>query len=276
MSTPFFSIIIPTLNEEKNIRLLLESLVLQTFTSFEVIVVDTESEDNTVEIVRSFRRILSLHCIVTSHRNVGRQRNLGADHARGNYLIFFDADVRIPPLFLDRLKQAIHQHGYVFMTTYLKPDSTTMHEKILAHWFNLMTDVSVLIGKPFAVGGNTIVERHIFHTIGGFNKKIKHGEDYIFTEKAKEQGILLTVLKQPVLVWSFRRHRKEGHLQVLAKNAQATFHILTQGPITRDIFSYPMGGGHYIQLKKLKGPLNQHVIVFLEKQVRKMKEKLFF
>ena len=55
---PFFSIIIPSLNEEKYLPLLLEDLSQQTFKSFEVIIIDGKSEDKTIELAKTFNKKL--------------------------------------------------------------------------------------------------------------------------------------------------------------------------------------------------------------------------
>ena len=92
---PYFSIIIPTLNEEIHLPVLLESLSAQTFRGFEVIVSDSNSEDATRENALSFsNKVPKLLVITKSERNVGVARNNGAKIAAGDYLIFLDADVK--------------------------------------------------------------------------------------------------------------------------------------------------------------------------------------
>jgi glycosyltransferase involved in cell wall biosynthesis len=70
----FCSIIIPTLNEEKFIGGLLDDLASQSFTDFEVIHVDGNSEDKTCEIVETFQSKLKVQTIKTEKRNLSYQR----------------------------------------------------------------------------------------------------------------------------------------------------------------------------------------------------------
>ena len=100
---PYFSIIIPTLNEEKYLPLLLKDLSNQTFQEFEVIVVDGKSEDQTVNKAQTFTKLVKRLTIITSVRNVSTQRNAGAKIAIGKQLLFNDADNRLPKLFLEGL-----------------------------------------------------------------------------------------------------------------------------------------------------------------------------
>ena len=75
----FFSIVIPSLNEEKYLPKLLEDLAAQTYSDFEVIVVDGNSKDETVKRSLEFKKsLLSLEVISSKERNVSHQRNLGA------------------------------------------------------------------------------------------------------------------------------------------------------------------------------------------------------
>ncbi len=86
------SVIMPAYNSEKYISGAVESLLAQTFQDFEIIVVNDCSTDNTVEKVSSFadKRIK----ILQTPQNIGAAgaRNLGLQHAQGQYIAFLDAD----------------------------------------------------------------------------------------------------------------------------------------------------------------------------------------
>ena len=84
------SIIIPAYNEEKYIGCCLESLSKQTFSDFEVVVVDDGSTDKTREIVGKFKRVKLIN---GEHKGPGFSRNLGAKQANGEILVFVDADM---------------------------------------------------------------------------------------------------------------------------------------------------------------------------------------
>src|SRR5258705_12413818 len=98
---PFFSVIIPALNEEKYLPLLLQDLADQSTQDFEVIVIDGRSTDKTVENTLKFKKKLpSLTILSSKIRNVSVQRNLAAQKSNGKYLLFNDADNRLPKDFL--------------------------------------------------------------------------------------------------------------------------------------------------------------------------------
>ena len=86
------SVIIPVYNREKTIKKAIESVLEQTYTDLEVIIVDDCSTDKTIEVVESIadKRIR----LVKSPKNGGacKARNLGIDHANGELIAFQDSD----------------------------------------------------------------------------------------------------------------------------------------------------------------------------------------
>ena len=91
---PFVSVIIPTLNKEKYIETTLLSIKNQDYKGkYEIIVVDSNSKDMTVKIARKYADKV----IVTKRRGVSVGRNIGAEVAKGEILIFVDADTTLLP-----------------------------------------------------------------------------------------------------------------------------------------------------------------------------------
>ena len=91
MAEYIFSIIIPTLNEERYLPNLLNDLDNQQTRNFEVIIVDGKSEDQTREEALQFARKFPFKFIQSPKRNLSYQRNLGAKNSNGKYFFFFDA-----------------------------------------------------------------------------------------------------------------------------------------------------------------------------------------
>ncbi len=246
---PFFSIIIPTLNEEHYSPTLLSCLPRQTFRDFEVIVCDGTSGDKTIEVAAKFQDTLPKLTIVNNlKRNVSFQRNRGAKIAQGNYLYFMDADVTIPSYFLKSLHKNIINKKISVATTWLVPDSKHPADEAMIFLTNIIVDASRYLDMPFAPGFNIIVKKDVFTKIGGFKEHVIHAEDHHFVKEAQAKGYLLSVFREPKLTASLRRLRREGRLTVARKFAKATFYILLRGPITKDIFDYQMGG-HYFGSK---------------------------
>jgi glycosyltransferase involved in cell wall biosynthesis len=92
------SVIIPAYNEEKLLpeTLRLITAALEPFNESELIVVDNESTDKTREIAESFGAVV----LTEKMKNIGAIRNTGARSAKGEVLVFFDADTFVPPTLL--------------------------------------------------------------------------------------------------------------------------------------------------------------------------------
>lgn len=239
---PFFSIIIPTLNEELYLPFLLHSLTLQTCSEFETIVVDANSEDKTLETVKKYTPILpNLSVITTKMRNVSHQRNLGASAARGSFLIFLDADVLVPTDFVKKILRVTRKKKHAFITTWGVADTKRKIDTTLVMIYNLILEIEKALNKPFSPGAYTIICKDCFQKIK-FQEKLTHSEDHDFTARVVKSGMDLMILRTPRIVISLRRFRSGGTFSTLSRYALANVYILLNGPITTDLFDYPMGG----------------------------------
>ncbi len=87
---PIVTIVIPTFNRADFLKESIHSVLSQTFTDFELIVVDDGSTDHTEEVVREFSKVRYVACPENS--GVSHARNLGIGMARGRYICFLDSD----------------------------------------------------------------------------------------------------------------------------------------------------------------------------------------
>lgn len=242
-SGPFFTIIIPTLNEEKDLPKLLTDINHQSFKDYEVFVVDGDSTDSTQTIVKTRMKADSkLFLYVHSAKNVASQRNFGSEKAGGQYLIFFDADVRIPKGFLHKLHSHLDATKVLLATTSLMAKENQQTQIILMELTNFMIEVLNILGKPFAPGFNIICERMLFSRLGGFDTTLKLAEDHDLIQRARKVGVMLRVFKDVVLYPSFRRPEKIGYIEFLRQYTIAGIYTLMGQQIKKDLFSYPMGG----------------------------------
>lgn len=238
---PLFSIIIPTLNEEEFLPQLLRCLSEQTFRNFEVIVVDGRSEDRTVEAAQKW----GAHVVHSPRRNVAFQRNLGAKKAQGQYLVFFDADVLLGEDFLAKVARFFQKRKARLVSTWLVPDSGRILDRLYLWLENFAIALCSYIGfKRFSLlpGHNIFVVRETFWRLGGFNEELSYFEDYMFAQKAKEQGVHLHSLREPRQTICLRRLRSEGYVSLISKFAKVTLYVLLTGEIANGIVDYQMGG----------------------------------
>ena len=247
------SIIIPTLNEEKFLPLLLTSLTEQSERDFEVIVVDGNSKDKTIQVAQTFKNKLPKLTILTSQPGVSRQRNLGASEAKGEWLVFIDADSVLLPYFFDRLKRFIEEEKPKHFTSWFRPDSEVSGDALFVLIGNLMVEGSVVLHRPMAPGPLVVVTHEVFDMVHGFDEGIAFGEDYDLTRRIGAKGIPLQILRETLYVFSLRRIRNEGKIGFIQLYARASLLILLTKRNFRSVPSYITGGQLYnIKKKRIK------------------------
>jgi glycosyltransferase involved in cell wall biosynthesis len=248
MTKPFLSIIIPTLNEAKYLPLLLGDLSLQSFRNFEVIVVDGSSTDNTISLAQAAAPKLPQLTVVNSpKRNVCYQRNLGAQHAQSHWLVFMDADDRLSPYFLQGLAYRLEKCLPKIFTTYLDPDSHHAKDLAIAKIVNMVTELQRKTVQPTCMESLMGFDAQTFRKLGGFDETVHFAEGVDILIRARKHRLYLTVFKDPSYVFSFRRLRKQGTLNIIRNLAYYQLARLTNTTLSPEKIAklYPMKGGQF-------------------------------
>lgn len=114
---PLISVIIPAYNAEATIRRACCSVLMQTYPNVEMIVVNDGSRDDTWQILQEFETAHgNVQCIDQENAGVSRARNVGIEHARGEFLAFLDADDELTPNCLERLYAIAEENGCAIAT----------------------------------------------------------------------------------------------------------------------------------------------------------------
>lgn len=261
MNRPYFSFIIPALNEEHYLPKLLSDIKKQTEKDFEVIVVDADSEDKTKEKAIEFAEYYSLSVLVSKKRNLSYQRNMGAEKAKGKFLIIIDADSRIKRNFLTTLKKEIEKcHRLVLLPTVI-PDRGTAADKIWFNALNFLTEMSQNVGKPAPSISCMIFQKEFFEFLGGYSERGKDEkqffpEDHEIIMRARNRGVIAQFMKSVKVGFSLRRAHKEGRLRLITKYVQSSLHMTFNGTIDKELFEYEMGG-HVFPGKELKSKIEK-------------------
>ena len=243
--TPYFSFVIPTHNEERNIGKLLSSIAKQSFRGFEVIVSDSASEDETRKNALEFRhQVPDLVVLEAKTPNVSAARNNGAKYAQGEYLIFLDADVTIEEHFLKAIMRHIQVDHPSMMTVWNRPWPASWRGRILFGMMNRLIQM-IQYFYPAANGPCIIMKRSLFESIDGFDQTIFFGEDFDIIQRAHKKGGIMRVYKNPLLFVSTRRFDKEGVVVSLYKTIIALLYQFFIGPVRKPLFKYEMGGQYY-------------------------------
>lgn len=186
------SVIIPVYNEERTIAACLASLTKQTRTDLEIIIIDDGSTDKSVDLVRkeleTGNRNISL--IRQKHQGPGRARNEGVYKARGDILVFVDADMEFDADFIKKLVLPIEKRET--SGTFTKEEYVANWEKPLARCWN----INQLIFTPRRIPENYPDTSPVFRAIlkseflkvKGFTQ-IGYTDDWTLSRKLGYQAI---------------------------------------------------------------------------------------
>lgn len=271
VSQPFWSIVIPTLNEEHYLPLLLADLAQQTNDAFEIIHVDGSSEDQTVALAKEYADRLDIRSLVVKKRNVSYQRNAGAAKARGEWVIFMDADNRLPEYFLDGLKYQIARHPETdIFTTWVKVSETDGRlNQAIEKSINFSFELFKSIGQEAAFGALIGVQKKVFKKVK-FDEKQKVFEDVFFINKAVDAGFVYQIFHEPRYYYSLRRLRREGTLKMARSTGVLIFKYLQGADFSTQNYGYEMKGGGYYETGavSLLGQLNRYLKNASKKQLQ--------
>ncbi len=212
------SIIIPTLNEEKYLPLLLASLKGAGL-PLDIVVVDAQSTDATVQVaeryVPDFTGESGLRVLSAPKRGISAQRNYGASMAKNSLLLFLDADVIVPPHALEEMVAFFTKKELAVASTVIVPPLRDFRGSLIYGLGALFQRVMLLRGEAYFAGSCTMCTREVFENVGGFNEELSVGEDIDFSLKAGRLGgaDLLPV----VLMVSTRRFKKFGYWRVFSQ-----------------------------------------------------------
>lgn len=237
-----FSVIIPSYNEEDHLPRLLMSLTRQTDSGFEVVVNDSLSTDHTKE--RALAAIggrSNFRFIEHKTKNVSAARNHGASLAKGNWLIFFDADVEIESGFIEGIRKITSTHDLDALTVWNRPKTKNIKGIIALNTVNYGMSLLQKF-SPAANGPCIIMKKEWFEKLKGFDDTIVFGEDYNIIQRAHKLGARFAVFQHPLLYLSARRYEQEGLVLSAYKSLKALLYQTFVGPIRKPIFEYEMGG----------------------------------
>lgn len=247
MLKPFLSVVIPTLNEEKYLPALLSSLVSQTYKNFEVIVSDAKSEDKTKEKALEFQNSLDIKVYDSKKRNVSYQRNFGAEKARGDYLLFIDADHWAEKNFINAIVEEITKSKADLIIPVSIPDTKKLFWRAYFSLVNFLTPFTVLTKKPMGNGPAGAIKKDIFDKIGGYDESIFVYEDQYLFQLAYKNGAKVSYPKDAKVYFSIRRIEKDGVFRYFYTNIIASLHLSFIGPVRKKLFEYKMGGQEHIK-----------------------------
>jgi glycosyltransferase involved in cell wall biosynthesis len=187
-----FSIIIPLYNKERYIENAIQSILKQTVTDYEIIVINDGSTDNSKEIATKY---LSEKIRIIDHpknKGLSATRNTGVKNANSNYITFLDADDLWYPDYLQTIEKLIlsYPKAHIFATNFDEVYPKTTHKphngsEGLPSDFNGVIDFfKINLKQGIYTPSSVCWHKSIFETIGYYNEKITFSEDLDFNIRA--------------------------------------------------------------------------------------------
>jgi glycosyltransferase involved in cell wall biosynthesis len=221
-AVPAVSVVIPCYNQAEFLGDAVESVVGQSFTDWEVVIVDDGSPDRTAEVAEGLaRRHPDRHIRIVRQQNSGpaRARNAGIEQARGSYVLPLDADDRIAPEMLARTHALLEERpdvsiAYTDCRCFGAEDSV-----VAAGSFDAWT-----LPTHNQLGYCALYRREVWEGVGGYNPNMSHGfEDWDFWVGALEHGFTAVRIPEPLFLYRVREgtrtadaeaHRSELRSQI--------------------------------------------------------------
>jgi glycosyltransferase involved in cell wall biosynthesis len=174
------SVVIPAYNSEKTIRETIESVLNQSFTNFELIIINDGSQDSTLNVIS---KIKDPRIKVFSYANAGGNvsRNRGLHHAVGEFVSFLDADDVWTPDKLESQLKAL-QANVTAKVAYSWTDYINANGKfaLSGKRINLNGNIyeSLLLSNFLENGSNPLICRKALITLGGFDESLTAAQDW--------------------------------------------------------------------------------------------------
>jgi glycosyltransferase involved in cell wall biosynthesis len=198
---PTISVIIPAYNAERTILETIESVRQQTFSDFELVIINDGSTDKTLALVSA---INDPRLRVVSYENGGLSvaRNRGIANVSGNFIAFLDADDLWTPDKLELQLEALQRQpsaGVAYSWTLnMSEDGQVFHPGAFVHFEgNVLPDL--LVSNFIANGSNPLIRRQAIDSIGEFDPSVPPSADWDYWLRLAAKWAFVVVPKPQIL-----------------------------------------------------------------------------
>ncbi|MGN6342888.1 MAG: glycosyltransferase family 2 protein [Ginsengibacter sp.] len=193
-SQPFFSVIITTYNRKMLLRRALQSLIQQTETDWEAIIIDDGSTDNTEFEIKPFLNDNRLQFIYQNNTGYSLAKNSGIFLAKGKYVTFLDSDDEYLLSHLETRKEILTQHPEI---DFLYGGLSVIGNEYVPDRFDNRKLVHL---NDCVIGGTFFIKKELAFSLNGF-RDIAMGSDAEFFERVGATGSVIQKTSMPTYIY---------------------------------------------------------------------------
>ena len=204
-----YSIIVPVYNRPGEVKELLESLSAQTVKPFELLIIEDGSKERCDHLLDHYRSFFTINYYYKPNSGRSDTRNYGMERANGDYLLFFDSDVILPPFYFEKLEEAMKKD---YCDCFGGPDAadssfSNMQKAVNHSMTGFWTTGGIRGGKAvmekfcprtFNMG----LSKEVYDKVGGFEDMM--GEDIDLSLRIRKAGFSIRLIRD-VFVYHKRR-----------------------------------------------------------------------
>lgn len=228
MNNFVFSIIVPIYNVESYLRICIDSILLQKYQCFELLLIDDGSTDTSSEICRDYsEKYSNIKYVKKENGGVSSSRNVGLSLAKGQYIIFADSDdVLFPDALAIYYKAIIDYNPDVIKGGYIKEYWNGKKECFIAKKLSVIYNHSEMIHETRSNGyegfvWNTVYKRSLLNGLF-FDETMNYLEDHVFTCQYYARCNSMLILNFPVYKYQIRQRKSLSSLHDPFKMLDAT------------------------------------------------------
>ena len=200
------TLIAPVYNEDDNVRKVLDDVAAQSRKPDEFIVVDGGSKDNTIDVLREYKRkkLKMLRIIVAPGSNISQARNIAYARAKNDVVASIDAGIRVDKHWLKNIVANMEKTGCDVSAGMFFPGAQSRFEEIAGKLLFPRMEKVPVDWSPSS--RSACYKKAVWKAVGGYPENLYTAEDAVFNTRAKQLGFKYQVARDAKVWWRPRRN----------------------------------------------------------------------